>query len=266
MVKCYGGELVLGNSQMKTCIFVIATESHAKLYEKLVNSIRKFHPDIEIIRYHDEDIKATKDPAIFYRATPYFAKKLMDQGYELVIKMDADSIVTGSLERVLQGNYEVGTVLNYNRVDPMRYGQISVGTVNPGAYYNCGFVAMTSKKFVEHWLRLCYTPHFDMLQYREQDLLNIITHYGDYKVTCFDEFTPEYSAWHGLVAKGEGLKMIVKKGEIVLPASPDGYPKHDKLIKVLHNAGGSSERPIQDVYRTQFSEEVIHRLTELMEK
>ena len=251
---------------MKACIYIIATKSHELQFTKLVNSIHKFHPDIEIVRFSDDDIKETKDPQIFYRATPYFAKKIMDQGYDLVIKMDADQIVTGSLDRLLVGDYEVGTVLNYNRVDPMRYGQISVGTINPGAYYNCGLVAMTSRKFVEHWLRLCYTPHFDMLQYREQDLLNILTHYGDYKVLCFDEFTPEYSAWHGLVSKGEGLKMVVKGKEIVLPASPDGYPKHDKLIKVLHNAGGNNEKSVQEVYRTQFSEEVIHRLTELMEK
>lgn len=249
---------------MKACFYVIATESHEKQYQALLSSLRHFHPDTPIVRFDDRHVKEANDPHLFYRATPYFAKKLMDEGYELVIKLDADQIVTGSLDHLLTGDYEVGTVLNYNRVDPKRYGIISVGTIDPATYFNCGLVAMTSRRFVEHWLRLCFGEHFGRMQYREQDLLNVITHYGDYDVRCFDAKLPDYSAWHGLIAKGEGLKMVIRGGELVLPAQEDGYPQNDKLIKVLHNAGGKNEKPVNETYRTQFTEEVIGYIESLI--
>lgn len=249
---------------MKTVLFTIATKQFDGAYRKFLNSLRKFHPDIEVRRISDEEIKPFKDPHIFFRATPIFADQLFKEGYELVIKLDVDQIITGSLDRILRGDYEVGTVINYNRVDPLTYGAVTVGTINPGAYYNCGFVAMTSHSFVKHWLKMCYSEHFDRLQYREQDLLNLLTHFGTYKVTCFDEYTPEYSSWHGLIAKGEGLKMKIKGGEIILPPGEDGYPKHEKVIRSLHDAGGSFEKPIQETYRTKFPEDVIRHLTDLM--
>lgn len=252
---------------MKTCMFVIATEQYDETYRRFLNSLRKFHPDLEVFRINKKEIDEAKDSQIFMRAKPYFADKFFKQGYELVIGADVDQIVTGGLDRILLGDYEVGTVLNINRVDPPVYGFISVGTVDPSEYYNCGFVAMRSYPFVKQWLKLCYSKHFEKLQFREQDILNILCHYGDYKVTCFDNYdaATDYGAWHGLICKGEGLKMVMRDGELVLPASPDGYPAGDKKIKLIHNAGGQNEKPIQESYRTQFNEDVIKYLTKLME-
>lgn len=249
-------------------MFVIATAKYDDTYIRFENSLRKFHPDLELFRINDAEIKEAKDSRIFMRAKPYFANKFFEQGYELVIGADVDQIITGDLNRILSGNYEVGTVLNFNRVDPNVYGLITFATINPSSYYNAGFVATTSHKFVKHWLYLCYSEHFNMLQFGEQDVLNILCHYGTYDVTCFDEYDARtgYSAWHGLVCKGEGLRMKVKGGELVLPAQEDGYPKQDKLIKILHNAGGAYEKPIQESYKTQFNEDVIKYLSNLMEK
>lgn len=248
-------------------MFVIATSKYDETYRRFENSLRKFHPELELFRINDKEIEETKDPQIFMRAKPYFANKFFEQGYELVIGADVDQIVTGDLNRILEGDYEVGTVLNINRVDPPIYGLITFGTISPDKYYNAGFVALTSHKFVKHWLNLCYSEHYGRLQFREQDLLNIMCHYGEYRVTCFDEYdaTRDYSAWHGLICKGEGLKMKMKGNELVIEPQPDGYPRQTKQIKLLHNAGGANEKPIQESYRTLFNEDVIKYLTGLME-
>lgn len=252
---------------MKTCMFVIATKQYDETYRRFLNSLRKFHPDLEVYRINTAEIEETHDSQIFMRAKPYFACQFFDKGYELVIGADVDQIITGNLDRILLGDYEVGTVLNINRVDPTMYGLVSVGTINPEKYYNAGFVAMTSAKFARHWNKLCHSEHYPKFQYREQDLLNIICHYGEYQVTCFDEYdaTIDYAAWHGLICKGEGMKMVMRDGELILPAQLDGYPKGEKKIKILHNAGGQNEKPIQEAYRTQFNEDVITYLTKLME-
>jgi len=231
--------------------------------QQMINSLRKFHSEEElpVIIITGDDLKArlTKDPAFFYRATPVIAKELLEE-YELVLKLDADQVVMGSLDFVLNSKgWDVGTVINYNRVDPAMYGLVSVASVPPEEYYNAGFVAMRSKEFVEHWHNMCFTQHFDRLQYREQDLLNILCHYGIWKVKSFDEYDPvyEYAAWHGLLNKGEGLNMKISNGEVILPKGKEDYPTQDVKVKVYHYAGGGNEPKNHRLY---FNEELIKHI------
>lgn len=239
---------------MKTIAFTIADKANKKHADKMIKSFHKFHPDIEVKVYGAEDVG---EKANYYRSTPLFAKELI-KDYDLVLKLDADMLITGSLDYLLTEEYDVGTVLNYNRVDEKMYGKVSVFDIPPQMYLNAGLVAMRSKKFIDHWWTLCNSYHFETLRYKEQDLLNVMVHYGDYSTDCFDipNKVANYSAWHGLIAKGEYLNMIVRDGKLILPVV-DGYPEEEKEIKVLHSAGGGNEPKIGDAYRTQFSEEVI---------
>ena len=86
---------------MKRCYFSIATEkppyiNFMPIFDLLKNSFKKFHPNDDFILFSDDDIKQTNDNMIFYRAAPYFARKLFDAGYTEVCKLDADTIVLGN--------------------------------------------------------------------------------------------------------------------------------------------------------------------------
>lgn len=218
------------------CFFTVAGDPVNLHYAAMMEaSLKHFHPDIPLVLFGDKEVKQTNDGGIFYRATPVFGRILLDK-YELVIKIDADSIVTGKLDHIFEDQtYDMGNVSNFNRVDQAMYNfPLTTWDIPLDRYMNCGFVAMRSKELVEHWLKLCYSDSFKNYRFKEQDLMNIIYHYGNYNVKCFDDS----NKWHGLISKGEWLNLKMRDGEIVLPPV-NGYPNEMKTIKVIHMAGGN---------------------------
>lgn len=249
--------------------FTIADARNMKYAKMMEKSLRKFHSAEElplvIISGRELEDFLKEDPDFFYRATPKIAKRLFAMEFDLVLKLDADQIITGSLDYILKhDDYDLGTVLNFNPTDRKTFGPITTYNIDCTKYMNCGFVAMRNPKLVDHWLRLCMNDEFfKTLQFREQDIMNILYYYGDYNVTCFDYFDPaeEYSAWHGLLSYGEWLKVKRVGDDLVLPASPDGYPNRDVKIKALHWAHGDVPKMN---YKIAFQEDVIKRLDELV--
>lgn len=261
--------LILYKSMDKKPVFVftIADDNNLPYAKMLENSFKKFHPDVPFhVIAGDELREYLKDPNFFYRATPIVAEKYLDE-YELVLKIDADSIITGSLDYVFNTkDYDIGTVINWNRVDPQQYGVVQGWGILPVEYFNAGFVAMRSLEFVKHWKNLCFTPQFDRMQYREQDLLNILCYYGNYNVRCLDHWDKPagMQAWWGLISKGEWIQAKVKDDKIIVPKGQGNtpFPKDDVELKVLHWAGGSGSEKMN--YRTKFREDVITLLDKLV--
>jgi len=235
----------------------------------------KFNSKYPLITYGKEDFdKATKTKEFIegvnvkdhkdnmFRLTPLFAKELI-KDYELVVRLDADQIIMGDFDYIVEQrkNYDLGTVLNINRVDPLHYKPCGGWGIPPNEYYNIGLIAFTSESFLNHLWKLCNSKYFWRLQYREQDLVNVMAHYGDYRVKCFDHPNIEnnYCAFHGLVAKGEGLRFRLEKdGEkykVVLPKGPDNYPDHDMVIKAYHFAGGEFEKKYN--YHIHFKPDIV---------
>ena len=252
---------------MKPVFFTIADKKNEKYAEMMIASLKKFHPDVDIRFIRDDKIKSYNDPAFFYRAAPTIACELFDEGYDVVVKLDADQIITGNLDHILHANnVDVGVVYNWNRVDPRIYGEIGLMTINPQMYVNCGLVAMYNPEFAKHWLKLCRSPHFDFMPFREQGFLNILVYYNNYRVYFLDEWQPklEHVAWHGLRSKGEWHRCELRKGKLILPKADDKYPPEDVEIKVLHWAGG--EAPNKLNYRIFFNEECIKWLDGLVER
>src|SRR3990167_5497851 len=200
----------------RSCFYSIATGSYVPMFEMLKNSLRKFDKDTDFILFGENDIKQSNDPMILYRAAPYFAKKLFEQGYTEVVKLDADSLILGNLDHIWEGDYDVAVVNNSNPREMKTY-PVSVIDIHPLAYINAGFVVMKSERFINHWLNLCYSPRFVHYQMREQDLLNILVFYGGYKVRDLDAS----SKWHGLVSKQYTPDTILKDGKIILPKNQE---------------------------------------------
>ena len=240
----------------KVCFFSIASKDHMKYFEMMKNSLSKFHPNIPLLLWDDNKIDKYKDKEFFYRATPIIAKELIDQ-YDCVVKLDADQIITGDLSHIWEGDYDVAVVNNSNPREQKIY-PVSVWNINPLAYVNCGLVAMKSKRFIEHWFNQCFSNHFSTYQFREQDLLNILLQYGDYKVKRLDEGNKS----HGLISKGYWPELYLKDGKLIFPQT-DGWPTQGNTqIVVLHWAGGNSVDKMN--FRIRFKPEVVKFLEGLV--
>lgn len=265
-------------------VFTSADKNNFPYAVMMLNSLRKFHDwpavlitdekDPEQLKRLPKDVEVRDlepylkaDPAFFYRQKPVVGEELIKE-YDLVLGLDSDQIITGDLGYIQDTtDYDVGTVINWNRVDPAQYGLVQGWGILPPEYFNCGLVAMRSEKFIHHWKVVCFSEQFDRLQYKEQDLLNILCYYGNYNVRCFDhgDKPKNMAAWWGLISKGEWLRAILKDNKIIVPKGEGDkpFPAEDVELKVLHFAGGvSSSDKMQ--YRTRFNEEVIARLDYLV--
>ncbi len=242
--------------------FVAFDENNRKYYDRFLKSLRKFHSEEElpIMVWDENKIKSYNDPMFFYRQKPIIAKQLI-KDYELVIGFDVDQIITGDLNHILDAtDYDVAAPINWNRFDASRGLQVTVWNIAPQAYFNCGLVAMRSKEFVQKWWELCFSPHFNSYQYREQDLMNIMAYYFDWKFKNLDS----ENTWNGLVSKGEFSRFEIAQDQLVVPSAEDGFPNKQMTVKVLHFAGGNVSGDKFDFYRLHCQPEVIEYLENLI--
>ena len=219
----------------KRCFFTVADLNNQKYARGLEASFKKFHPDEGFRIFGVEDIRQTNDPMIFYRATPYFGLYLMNQGYDTVIKLDADQVILGDISHIWEGDFDVATVNNSN---PREFKKLAVGLqgIPPTEYQNCGFVVMKNIEFVKHWLSLCMSNRFNFFQFKEQDILNNIIFWGQWKARFLDN--EENNKFHGLASKGYELQMELRDDKLYLPPT-EGYPTVEKQIVCYHEAGGN---------------------------
>jgi len=233
-------------------VFTIADQNNLQYAKLLENSFKHFHPDIEFKIYGPDEIKDFINiPDFFYRATPFIAKELIKE-YELVVKIDADSIITGPLDDVFNDtSYDLGVVLNNNRLEPL----VKCFNIPPQIYANCGFVAIRSKEFVNHWWDLCNRFFFREFQYREQDLLNIMITYGNYNVMCFDNT----SKWYGLASKSEWPRFEIHGDRLTCPSDVN-YNPTQKTICCIHAGGGNT---LKWNWEKQFKPEVVKYLKDV---
>ena len=129
---------------------------------------------------------------------------------------------------------------------------------------NNGLVACRNEKFASHWKNLCFTPQFSRISMREQGILNVLVYFGNYNVRCLDhgDGPANMHAWWGLIGKGEWPKAILKDDKIIVPKSPDNFPKVDTELKVVHMAGGADTK--KDAWGLFFNEEIMKRINYLI--
>lgn len=266
-------------------IFSTADQRNFPYAVSFFNSLTKFHStkEVDMVLYTNEtrpeELKKLpegvkvedltpylEDPAFFYRQKPILSEPLLDE-YELVIGMDCDQIVLGKLDYILNTkDYDVGVVMNYNRFDPQFYGLVELGRIGIGPmdYFNCGLVTLRSKKFAHTWKVNCFTPQFDRMQYREQDILNIMCYFGNWNVRCFDhgDGVAKYFAWHGLLGKGEWHRAEVKGEKIIVPKGEGDqpFPPEDVQVVIAHMGGGNEKGN----WGTFFPPKVMERIGELI--
>lgn len=248
------------NKKKKVVAFTIADEANMPYAEKLERSFKHFHPKVELIVVGGKTLQDTLavDPQFFYRATPGIARDLI-KDYEAVVKIDADTIITGDLTHTWNDDFDLAVVQNSNPIEMEKY-PVSVLNIHPLSYVNAGYVVMKSEKVVDHWWRLCASPHFDFYQFREQDLLNIMIFYGMYQTRFLDMS----DKWHGLISKGYWQNIELKDDKLILPHTEEWPQYEDKQICAIHWAGGNTPNKMN--INTSFKPEVAKWINNLLKK
>jgi hypothetical protein len=277
------GEAIKASSdKLPIVVYTIADTNNFPYAVTMLKSFRHFHDWPVILYTNEKDAEKLKtlpkditvvdltpylqDQMFFYRATPILSEPLLDQ-YECVLKLDADQLILGDLSYIKDTtDYDVGVVINWNRQDEKNYPLVQGWGIFPAEYFNCGLVALRSKKFAHDWLVWCHTPQFDRLQYKEQDGLNGMIYFGNWNCRCFDHPDPvkKYSAWHGIIGKGEWVRSVMKGKDVVVPQGLGStpFPPTDIVIKVAHIGGGGGEK--KDNWSIYFPTEVMKYINTLI--
>ena len=267
---------------MRICFTTICTnESYKKnaRVDFLINSAKHFHPKIPFVIYNEEMLKELaiterwlnlSDKHSLYFAKALIGQKLSDH-YDLVIYIDGDSTITGSLSDIFEGDYDLGVVRNNSDIgtagkdkgitiiDPFKQEEIPVMK-----YVNAGLVAVKNKKVWSDWLSANkkYGSQFPAV---DQDILNCIVNSDKYKVRYLDPVGSPVSygvsnVWGKSTHWDSWKNAFIKDNELYIS---NGF-NVPILAKVLHVAGGSTTGyPKQDFDRhfTNEAKEWLKKIT-----
>lgn len=198
---------------------------------KLINSFKKFHPDIDLVVFRQDMITTifNKEGCNFFTAKPYFGR-LLAPFYDLVVNIDCDNIILGRLDAVLAQDYDYGAPSNLNDYENRHFeSEDGTITVTDEMFLQAGLVASRKKEFWDYWIDWNKEAHKYLCA--ENDTLNLMA-YGDkrlkdWKLKMFDKNKDYY-----------GCKSLNREGEFVIQ---DGKVMcRDEQVVCYHNAKGRS--------------------------
>lgn len=246
----------MDKAQMKTVFYTIISNSHYAgcRTNEFIESFKHFHPDIDLVVFKQSEIDyhfGRNENLNFYNCKAYFAKLLYNQ-YDLVVNIDADHLILGTLDSILAADYDVACPANYNVFSNASLKIVSTGNnvssfVSEQYYYQGGLIASTSKAF---WDAYDYASmkHSHRLHYKENDVLNLILELCDYKVKYLDgdaSFKSEkFHSYYGCASLGLEQLAVVDNGQIKITGKP---------IKAYHFAKAGINKP---AVASLFSKEV----------
>jgi len=223
----------------------------------LINSFKRFHPDIDLIVFRQDMVdRVFKERGVnFFNAKPTFAK-LLTSYYDLIVNIDADCIVCGRLDAILAQDYDFGTAWNFND-----YENRHIEEITDEMYLQAGLVASRDKKFWDIWEEA--NKEAWKYQCAENDILNFIAYRNPYlkklRLKIFDKEKDYYGCKSlnrekeatrtedgRIQIRGEDLKIYHHaKGQVKLPKlvfEEIGFP--DKICALLNVIGhyGTSAR------------------------
>ena len=196
---------------MKKVAFTIVSDSYYYPVgtHTFVNSFVKFHPEIDLFVFRQDKIQELmKDGINFYNAKPTFAKLLYDN-YDLVVNIDADTVITGRLTEVFDNvDYEVGAAWNKNDYEDAAFQNITAEM-----YLQAGMVASTSKKFWDLWEEENKLAHLFIR--KENDTLNLVMYNNEegkkLKLKIFDKKKDYY----GCKSLGRELEFYIQDDKLM---------------------------------------------------
>lgn len=206
---------------------VVSDDIAYYLAERVKNSFEHFHEGIPfkiITRYDEQEIFGElSKPKIgsWYANLSIKMANYYKDNYEVVIKLDADVVITSRLDEFLDKEYDIACSLNCKNVGGIDYKRFP-------DYCNLGVTAIRSKEFAKDWEKLSYDPEFlkaNDLGYMEQDVMNWLAFGGKYKTLIVDKEGCYYNEtgrehWDKIKIRHQGLFI------------------GDRKLKAMHWAGG----------------------------
>ena len=234
---------------------VVCTHCSDDVYETsycrlLENSFRHFHPDIPLVTFKTEDLNRLAKPWDFFHIIPNVCLTLADQ-YDLVVHMDADSIVTARLDEVLNPTWELACVLD-NTQDGKRIDSLENLANFKGI--NAGLVASTRKDFWELW-KATNEAQWEWskeLPFYEQSHLNNIFYSGKFNGVILERLHP--ASWFGVVSR------YSPEAWQEIQCLDDQLWIEGRRIKILHQAAGFPKQSVARMFCGK-TREFVERVT-----
>lgn len=258
---------------------------------KLINSWSYFHPDIPILWYNENVTnEIIKQNARFCLCSfmPLIMKRAFkESGADLVIKLDADSIVLGRLSEIIDCNdgTEIFGVRNdgdhIGNADERQNRPQELWSLPNEKYINCGCVATSSEGFLNEWLelnKLIINKYGGIKEFWmcEQNTMNVSFHSGKYKTKILDPKGGDL--FYGSSANSPSPKnhkcaqsVIDTYGGVFSNWASwkdieyiDGkFILYGKTVKICHQAGGGNPKTAIKVSFDMFNPEILPKLKEI---
>lgn len=242
----------------KILISTWCTDDYAELLgvEKLVNSIKYFHPEVDHVIFNTEMTNNVYSQYPWMKPIWMMAPTCLPyvEDYDMVIHLDADAVVVGPMDELFDSSADIIGVRNNNSLNKAgAHNGITIphlppfGNGNPipmQGFLNAGLVAANRKEFWYDWHNVNYqADHNKTYGFGdENDTLNQIFHWEKYESEVIDPIGSKVSygisnVWGTGNNHWESWSQIyVKDDRLYLDDPATGEPMY---IKVLHQAGGS---------------------------
>lgn len=238
---------------MTTCFYTICDRalqgglpnSRNLDFNGFMNSFRKFHSDIEMIVFNEQDMH--NRGLNYYNSKAAFGRELSEK-YDLVVNTDADHYFMGRCDEILAADYDVACPINFNVTDNLVAINVKSG-INGGAneqtlisvqdFLQGGLIASPSKQFWNHY-EYAVKKYYDKFHCFENDVLNLVAYLYPYNVKVLDK-----NCFYGCSIIAKEQKCYVENNKIMCEGKP---------VKAYHFAHGSAKRGYADIFNAEVSE------------
>lgn len=199
--------------------FVVASDEYKPFADKMIKSLRKF-TDKPIKIFGQKDLDKCNSDGYLGSWYAYFGA-ILSKEYELVINIDADSIVLDNIDEIFEDNYDVaGTLSNY----PINQGAY-LTNVPTNKYFNVGLLASRSEKFWNDW-KMLNMKNMKYYYYGEQDVCNSLLATSEFKVRIFDH--EQSGVFYGGVGRPYWPTFRMVDNKVMC---------ENRIVKIIHFAG-----------------------------
>jgi hypothetical protein len=187
--------------------------------------------------------------------------QILSQEFDRVIHLDSDIIVTGNLDELIKGDFEVAAPRNNNHLGKSGGKEpIVIDGVGVDEYVNVGTHVVTGKVFWKDWAELNRSIDPEKFQYGEQGTFNKLFHSGAYDSKILDrEGLPYYglaTSWNNGSGEYSSWKQIeVREGKLWL---------RGQEVRLLHLAGGGTPGKDNKFRADLFTDEVWEHIQGLI--
>lgn len=235
---------------------------------KLKASFNFFHPEIPFILYGEKDInRVYKEYNVnLDNALPCLMLDIKKRfNAEYICHIDADSLVLGRLDHILNFDYEIASCLNNPDIGDRCERQnrpIQLHNLPNNLYVSCGCISTNSEHFLSQWhdSNQQIVKEFGGVKafwMCDQNMMNILFHSQMYKSKILDPLDSNFfygasanmssnnnyfpkeitEAWGGLNPWQAWFDIRYKENKFSL---------YDKEVKILHNScGGNKDKTVK---------------------